>query len=483
MKKPNIIFIISDQHNYKVSGFMGNKFVKTPNMDKLAKKGVSMTKCYCNSPLCIPSRSSMLSGLLPSKTGIFNNMQCLPSDRATFVHSLSVAGYDTVLSGRMHFNGPDQRHGFEKRLVGDITPSFPGYDNFPKMFEELKGTPHQSREAIEKSGSGSSAVYKFDTAVTEAACRYIINREDKRPLFMVVGMFSPHCPYVAHKEWYDYYYNLLPTTEVVNNEYKKTLHPAIQKWIKLRGVDNITNEEFRRVLAAYYALVTFLDINIGKIVDVIEKTFDLDNTVIIYGSDHGDSLCEHGLFWKTNLYEGSSRVPLIFSWKGVFKENYKYSGLTSLVDIAPTLLDIAHARKLPVMDGESFFISLKTGEDISKDRSIISQLGDIKGDYPSAMIRRGEYKLVVHYGYEKPQLFNLSEDPNELNDLGADSQYSEIVKLLKDELFSYWDPDKAYRDVNISMEHYKLLKDWVGKVGWTPLEEWETKKGDNYLDK
>jgi len=483
MKKPNVIFILSDQHNYNISGFMGNQFVKTPNIDKLAKNGVSMTNCYCNSPLCIPSRSSMLSGLLPSRTGIFNNMQCLPTDRATLVHSLSVSGYDTVLCGRMHFSGPDQRHGFEKRLVGDITSSFPGIDNQLEMYEELRGTSDQSRIAIEKSGNGSSVVLKFDTAVTEAACEYMINRKDERPLFMVVGMYAPHCPYVAYKEWYDYYYNLLPTPEVINDEYKKTLHPAIQKWIRLRSLDYVTNEELRRIRAAYYAMITFMDLNIGKIIDVIEKKFDLDNTVIIYGSDHGDNIGEHGLFWKSNFYESSSRVPLIFSWKGVFKENYRYGGLASLVDIAPTLLDIAQARMLPVMDGESLLNSLKTGEDISKDRIVISQLADIKGDYPSAMIRRGDYKLVVHYGYEKPQLFDLSKDPNELNDLGADSQYSEVVKLMKDELFKYWEPNKAYRDLNISIEHYKLIKDWINNIGWTPIEEWTTKKGDNYIDK
>ena len=121
MKQPNIIMVFTDQHNGRVVHAMGDPYVRTPNMDRMAENGVIFENTYCNSPLCVPSRSSMLSGLMPHKTKIFNNAQSLPSDKATFVHSLAAAGYETVLSGRMHFNGPDQRHGFEKRFVGDIT--------------------------------------------------------------------------------------------------------------------------------------------------------------------------------------------------------------------------------------------------------------------------------------------------------------------------------------------------------------------------
>ena len=123
--KKHIVFLFSDQHNPNVAGFAGDPWVRTPNLDRLAASGTVFGNCYCASPLCVPSRAAMLSSRLPSNTGIINNFQCLPSDRVTFVHSLAIAGYDTVLSGRMHFIGPDQRHGYEKRLVGDITPSFP----------------------------------------------------------------------------------------------------------------------------------------------------------------------------------------------------------------------------------------------------------------------------------------------------------------------------------------------------------------------
>ena len=208
--QPNIIYFFSDQHHFAKSGFMGDRFAVTPNLDSLAQNGVTLDTCYCNSPLCVPSRSSMLTGLLPSRTGILNNMQMLPSDRVTLAHSLTNAGYETVLAGRMHFTGYDQRHGFEKRLTGDITASFPGTDNEAEVYECLKGTSYQARIALELSGKGSSAVLKYDEGVISDTCAFLRDRKDKRPLFLLVGTYGPHCPYVAYEKWYDYYYEKLP---------------------------------------------------------------------------------------------------------------------------------------------------------------------------------------------------------------------------------------------------------------------------------
>src|SRR5699024_12634941 len=150
----------------------------------LAASGTMLENCYTNSPLCGPSRASMLSGLLPSETGIYTNMQCLPSDTATFAHALSVAGYETVLSGRMHFVGPDQSHGFEKRFVGDITPSFFGMDNEAKIYGPLKRTSNQKRSGIEKSGAGHSEALDFDNDGVDESCRCIKDRENERTLYM-----------------------------------------------------------------------------------------------------------------------------------------------------------------------------------------------------------------------------------------------------------------------------------------------------------
>lgn len=481
MRKPNIIYFMSDQHNASVLGCAGDPYVKTPHMDKLAASGTMLENCYTNSPLCGPSRASMLSGLLPSETGIYNNMQCLPSDKATFAHALSVAGYETVLSGRMHFVGPDQRHGFEKRFVGDITPSFFGMDNEAEIYGPLKRTSNQKRIGIEKSGAGHSAVLDFDNDVVDEACSYIKDREDERPLFMTIGLYGPHSPYICPKDLFDYYYNVLPMPKEITDEFRNNVHPAIKGWYDRRALNNITTEEIRRVRAAYYGMVTYVDNLLGKVLETVEAQLGLENTLIIYGSDHGDNIGEHGLFWKTNFYEGSSRVPAIFSWKNVIPENTKIKGLTSLLDFAPTLIDFAQAPNLPKMQGESLLSCLTRGQEVEEDRVVISQLGDIKGDPPSAMIRQGDYKLINHYGYDIPQLFNLASDPGELVDLASDEKYEDIKRALEKELTMYWDPEKAYKDLQNNLAHFDILQKWGHMTDVKPIEEWRGDVSNNYL--
>jgi choline-sulfatase len=481
MPKPDIIYFLSDQHHFAKSGFMGDACAVTPNFDSLAQNGVTLDACYCNSPLCVPSRSSLLTSLMPTRTGILNNMQMLPSDRVTVAHSLANAGYETVLAGRMHFSGYDQRHGFEKRLTGDITASFPGVDNEQRIYDFLKGTSYQARIALELSGKGSSAVLKYDEGVTRDACNFLRERKDDRPLFLLVGTYAPHCPYIGYSAWYDYYYEQLPPLKPARAEYD-SLHPAIRRWIDLRGVGDVTEEELRRVRAAYYAMITFTDENFGKVLEAARQTLDMSNTVVMYGSDHGDNAGEHGLFWKTNFYEGSSRIPMVYSWDGVFKKGARLKTPTSLLSLAPTLIEIAGAEPLPEMDGVSLLPSLKTGTE-PDPLPVISVLGDIKGDNPSAMIRSGDYKLVLHYGCETPQLFNLREDPGELHDLGNSGPHKKIITDLKNEVRRYWNADEAWRRLQVSIHQYKMLKAWIEKVGWTPLEEWITKPGDNFLER
>ena len=478
-KKPNIIYFLSDQHNFAYSGFMGDEYAVTPNMDKLAREGVTFDNCYCNSPLCVPSRMSMLSGLNPSRTKILNNMQMYPTDHVTMAHSITNAGYETVLCGRMHFSGYDQWHGFEKRLVGDVTTSFPGIDNELKMYGYLRGTTYQGRVGVEKVGKGCSTVLKYDELVTETACRFLDDRTDERPLFMIVGSYGPHSPYVAYEKWYNYYYENLPDPRNIEKEYKVSQHPAQQKWIELRDVANIPVETLKKVRAAYYAMITITDENLGQVMKACERNLDMENTVIVYTSDHGDSCGEHGMFWKTNFYDGASKVPAVMSWKNHFKEGARIQNLTSLVDLAPTFIELTGAHELPVMDGQSLVKTLTTGEE-PDDKDVISLLGDIKGDNPSAMIRRGNYKLLMHYGYDT-QLFDMVADPHENNDIAKDPKYAEVVAELSEELSKWWNAEQANEDLKQAKAHYAILKDWINNVGWKPIFEFDAKDEYNYV--
>lgn len=484
MSATNIIVVFSDQHRGDAIHAMGDPYVRTPNMDAMAENGVMFENAYCNSPLCVPSRSSLLSGQMPHRTKIFNNTQSLPSDKATFVHSLAGAGYETVLAGRMHFNGPDQRHGFEKRFVGDISSVSLGITMSKERYGYFDGcsTPH--RVSIERSGKGECAVMAFDRDVTASACDFLRKRRDDRPLFMTVGLYGPHPPYVGPQDLYDYYYETLPDPKPITAEEFELAHPFEQRFMKNRNIGHESVEELRRVRAAYYAMIEYEDRILGEILDVVRETMDMSNTLILYISDHGDSIGEHGLFWKSNMREGALKVPIIAMWEGHSAVGAKIQTPISLIDIAPTLIDFANAQKMPIQDGNSFKNTILTGEEPSAS-PIISEIIDIKGDSPAAMIRDGKYKYIRYHGYSDHLLYDLEADPHELNNLAGNPEFAEIEAKLDAILCEVWDDEAMYQNHLLMEEDLKIRRTWAKEQ--QPLlfyDEWRQigwERNANYL--
>lgn len=479
--KKHIVYILSDQHNPLVMGAAGDPYVRTPNIDSLYRDGTGFDNCYCAAPLCVPSRASILSGLSPSHSGVFNNMQALSSCNATFVNSLTVGGYETVLSGRMHFVGWDQWHGFEKHLVGDITPCFVGGDNEREIYGEFMRSSGQNLTSIRKSGAGNSAVLDYDAAVTDAACEYLQTRKADRPLFLTVGFYGPHCPYIAPKELFDYYYDLLPEIEFMDEDKKSRMHPAIQRWYANRKMSEVTPADVRRIRAAYYAMVEILDRHVGRILETIDRTLGRENTLIVYTSDHGDNIGEHGLFWKTNFYEGSARVPMVFVEDGRIEKNRRVSEAVSLLDLAPTFITYAGSPSLPMYDGVDLSPVLFGHADMDSARLVVSMCSDIKGDSPSVMLRRGRFKFIRHAGYEEPQLFDLDADPGELADLGTDVRYADVVKAFDAVLPQYWNADKALEELDTAKTHFRIMTEWFRVVNPGLVGEWRGDASRNYL--
>lgn len=480
MDNKHIVFLLSDQHNPNILGFAGDPYVKTPNLDRLAADGVVFDNCYCPSPLCVPSRASMMAALLPSETGVYNNFQSLRTDKVTFAHCLSAAGYETVLCGRMHFIGPDQRHGFEKHLVGDITPTFPGIliDAFD---DELRAADFPGRIPIEKAGAGYSNVFEFDKAVNKGAMDFLNGRKDERPLFMTIGYFGPHCPFVVPKELYDYYYDLLPMPEAVTDEFRNSVHPAVRKFWENRQIEDITPEQTRKVRAAYYGMVEYFDGLIGKVLAEIDRTLGLENTIVIYASDHGENLGYNGVFWKSNYYEGSVRVPMVFSIPGLFPKGRRVSSPVSLMDIGPTLIEYAGGPELPKTHGKGLLAVLTGGHTEDSGRAVFSQLVDVKGDNPSAMVRKREWKFVVHEGYDLPQLFDIQADPMEKNDLGGDPRYAEVIKELMNDIQAHWDSAKMRHQLEEDRKHDRIMRQWVINAKMTNIEHWQGDRKNNFL--
>ena len=470
MAPRNIVFILSDQHNPSVAGFAGNPIARTPSLDRLSRQGITFDNCYSSSPLCVPSRTSMLCGQLPSRTGVLNNFQALASHMATFVHSLSLSGYETVLCGRMHFNGPDQRHGFEKRLVGDLTPSLPGLTK-DVFGDALRGADSPAPAAIEKAGPGNSAVLDYDADVCDAAIDFLSSRSDERPLFLLIGFFGPHCPYVAPPDLYEYYKQQIPTVETPSKQFRESVHPAIQKWYANRRIENVTADQTARVRAAYYGMVESLDSLIGRTTECIERNLNGEDTMVLYASDHGDALGDNGLFWKTNFYDGSARVPLIFSWPSMIPSGKRVSQPVSLMDVGPTLISSVSGLQLPNSDGVSIRNVLFNGEGLDPERAVFSQLGDVKGDTPSAMVRKGRWKLVSHLDYEHPQLFDIENDPKEIIDLGKEPKFSQVKEELLADLGAVWNEEHIRKLQAESAEHGRLYKEWVEKTNQKGIED------------
>ena len=479
-QQPNIILILSDQHNPAVAGYEGDEFVQTPNLDRLAASGAQLRNAYCGSPLCVPSRISMLSSLLPSRTGVQCNSQSLYSDIPTFVHSLTLAGYDTALAGRMHFVGPDQRHGYAERLVGDITAVRLGAPN--PTFGEWGFSTGQSYAAVELSGPGNSGIIEYDRAVTAAAVAWLRESRGESPYFLTVGTYGPHCTYVCPRPQFERYMDILPAPSCPEG-FAESVHPAIRKWLENRNMLGPSPDAVRRARAAYYGLVELLDGYVGELLAAVDANGGLENTLVIYTSDHGDMIGHNGLFWKSNFYEGSVRVPLLLSWPGVIPDGLTLTELTSHLDLGPTLCDLTGAPELPETDGRNLWPAIAGEEPLDPDRAVVSMLGDVKGDAPVAMVRRGPWKLVSFHGYEHVQLFHLEQDPAEQRDLGRDPDCAGVRDELLGELDRVWDSDEAAVQVEQAQRRAQMITKWNRYVPPPPDEEfWRGDSGMNRIE-
>jgi choline-sulfatase len=437
-----VVLIMSDQHNPHLMGCAGNGIVRTPNLDKLAGEGIRLSNVYCPYPLCVPSRSGFMTARYPSEIDVWDNDSILSSSVPTFAHGLGGAGYEAVLCGRMHFRGPDRFHGFEKRIFGELSTG--------ALSPEIQGTGYnrtngQTKYAVQVSGYGRTGFQLYDQMVTRSACEFIAEpRHDDRPYCLVVGFVLPHNPLIASREWFEYYMERIPVPEATPESYRHALHPAMKMWRMRRGVDDLTPEQNHRGLAAYYALVTELDSNVGQILDAVNRSPECEKTVVIYCSDHGDMACEHGMWWKSNFYEGSAGVPCIVWWPSGFAGGRVMDSVVSLIDIGPTLLEIAGGEALPDSSGKSFAQLLAPeGQSIEWMHEVRSEYMGLLGDAPAYMVRWGPWKLNYYHETGWYQLFNLIEDPREAADRSSDPACKAIAVDCLARMRERWSAEEA----------------------------------------
>lgn len=453
MGNKDILIFLTDQHTPNIMGVYGNEFVNTPNMDKLADDGVCFERAYTSCPLCVPARMSFLTGQLPSKLNVFNNEETILDDQATFLHSLAAEGYETVLCGRMHFKGENQRHGFTKRIMGDITTLYWGTGGKNRTdLGPFKGTMSM-KGCLNVMGGGNSPVLEYDRTVIHAAVEYLKEEHDK-PQCIVVGTYAPHFTYVAPEELYLKYKEILPLPLLWSKE-TNSKHSAFMHMEKY-----ILEDDLKRVRAAYYGMVENLDEQVGTVRRAWESYLQKNNRegIFVYMSDHGDQLGERKLFGKQTFYEDSARIPLIMAGSGINKGSVK-KGPVSIMDIAPTVIELAEASNLPEPDGRSLVPQLFTEYD-DVDRSIICEhilTKDENTHFVGRMIYQDAYKYIHFSDWDEEDLmFNIDEDPVEYTNIICENK--EIGKKLKTCLTEGWNPDEILKRHLKRCEHHNILK-------------------------
>ncbi|WP_170415400.1 choline-sulfatase [Ruegeria atlantica] len=463
MTRPNIVVVMADQLAPHFCGAYGHPTVKTPHIDALAARGTRFDAAYCNSPLCAPSRFAFMSGQLISRIAAYDNASEFRASVPTFAHYLTALGYRTCLSGKMHFIGPDQKHGFQDRVTTDIYPAdFAWTPDWEAPDERIDKWYHNMQTVKESGQAIATFQTDYDDEVEFAARRWLIDRGrdcaggDNAPFCLVASFIHPHDPYVAKQEWW----NLYSDADVPMPEFSLT--PEQQDPFSRRVMDGIeasyvplTEEEVGRARRAYLANVSYFDSKVGAMVKALEDIRELDNTVVIVTADHGDMLGERGLWYKMNFFEHSARVPLIMAGPGIVRSNAPNA--CSLLDLLPTFVEIAGGTDEiygePV-DGRSL-MPLARGEPDPTDEAIGEYCAEMT-PYPVFMIRRGSLKYI-HCDPDPPQLYDLTADPLEKTNLADDPAYADQVAAFAKEVEQRWDSEKLRADVITTQKSRRAL--------------------------
>ncbi|MFW6045181.1 MAG: sulfatase-like hydrolase/transferase [Planctomycetota bacterium] len=452
-EQPHIIVFLSDQHNPQILECEGDA-VRTPALDRLARRGVRLENCYTGYPLCVPARSNFLTGQACHRLGIWGNDDPLSSNTPTFAHALSMEGYRTVLVGRMHFVGDDQKHGFQERLVGDVTSGYIGVNRAEDRYQGYYGLPN----SLENPGPGRSVDQEFDTAVAMRACQVIRDHEvsgDSRPLCMVVGLYSPHDPYRAYGRFCRMYEGDLPVDPTGEN-----LHPFNRAG---RWGSELPEENIREARRCYRAKVSFMDELIGRVLERLQQSSLGDNALCIYTSDHGDMIGEHGLWAKGTFYDPSARVPMIVSWPGRLPEGERRDTVVGLGDVAPTLVELTGGEPLPHTDGRSFWPLLERSNADVPGCAYSESCGR-NNSGPARMVRKGRWKLNYYENYA-PELFDVEADPHEMQNLAEQDQYAGTVDELTDLVFADgWDPETIREEMERRTDNYQYMRRWAKEM-------------------
>jgi len=489
-RRPNLLFLFSDQHAQRVAGCYGDGVALTPHLDALAARGVTFDNCYCPSPICVPSRMSMLTGRYPSAQHCWTNDDHLSTEAPTFAHALGAAGYRPTLAGRAHFMGPDQMHGYALRLVGDHSPNHAGLPRHD--LGVLEGANDPWSVSVIRSGRGQSAYQLKDQASTDAAVEHLheLGRRQRggedEPFALTVGWILPHAPFVATAEDYAHFDGRVGPPDLAPPATGDE-HAWIGWWRRNRELGERTTDEIMRARTAYYGLVMRLDRMIGEVLAALESAGLADNTLVVYASDHGEQIGERGLWWKHTLYDESAKVPCVLAWPGRLPEGERRAAVTNLTDLTATMLDAVGAAPLPSAQASSFLDVARDGSTPWLDATFSEYCTDTVPAWTGGMavqqrmLRAGRFKLIYYHGYE-PQLFDLEDDPREQHDLARSRRHQAVREQLLRQLLADWDPEAIARRMRERRREKDVLASWAGATRPPDQHRWPMTPDMNRLD-
>ena len=477
--RPNLLILMADQLTAGALRAYGGRTAHTPHIDALADRGVVFESCYCNSPLCAPSRFSFLSGQLPSKIGAYDNAAEFPAQVPTFAHYLRAAGYQTVLSGKMHFCGPDQLHGFEERLTTDIYPSDFGWTPDWNRFDERPGWYHSMDSVLQAGPCIRTNQIDFDDEVVTAARQKLFDLargNDRRPFCLVVSMTHPHDPYaIPHEYWSRYRDQDIAPPRVPDLVGREDPHSRRLRHVIGLDLAQPTDAQVHAARRAYYGAVSYIDEQVGLLVSTLRQAALDANTVVILLSDHGDMLGERGLWYKMSFYEPACRIPLIVHAPGRYAAR-RVATPASLLDLLPTLAELASDGAVPryaaPIDGRSLLDALEGGNGNGAQEVIGEYLAE-GAIAPIVMILKDRQKFI-HCPVDPDQLYDLSADPDERVNLaaqpGANASAAALIGSLRQEISRRWDLTAVHAQVLASQQRRHFVYEALRQGRYRPWD-------------
>jgi choline-sulfatase len=456
--RPNILLICTDQQRFDTLRAYGNDHVRTPNLDRLAGQGVVFENCYVQNPVCAPSRASLMTSRYPHAHGLWANGVELPADEQFFTKTLADSGYDCGLVGKLHLaacqNGRlERRHDDGFRVFRWAHDPYPGSsENQYHRWLKVR-FPDLYTQAI--SGAG------FDNLPTEAHYSHWTgnetidflrsSRDQSKPFCFVANFFDPHHGFGAPKEYLDRYRPEDLPRPVTRAGELTGKPPILTEASKesygghARGYVTYSDDELQQVKAAYYAMISLVDDEVGRILEALEEEGLADNTVVVFTSDHGELLGDHQLMLKgPMMYDCSVRVPLVVRWPGQVPAGQRRSDLVQWIDLAPTLLEAAGAPPLPRGQGASLLPIARGDQDAPARGWALCEYRNSGHPYDPAvhttMVRTGQWKLIAYHGAPATdrdrtgELYDLTSDPDELINLWDDPLHGEVRLHLQEML-------------------------------------------------